>query len=232
MSIHNNRYKLDKNYNPRYTTELNSDEIKRLLDKTITNYADDKGLAKKKKYFYSLSIISIALVVSGANITEFEGLLLTIEFSNPSNLNVILFIITLIALLRFHLELYQYNDLIFNHFHRDKCIKFLAEAHKYYLDKLNDERRASTALYRLEIKKINTYKIESINNRDIIYSDYLNKMKAYYTKLKQAPGIKIKRRYYLEAIPSILRSDDRALDIIQSYAVTLITVFIFILYFI
>ncbi|WP_409259739.1 hypothetical protein [Pseudomonas sp. KCJK9009] len=102
---------------------MNADEYRRAMD-------DDKGFQSKRKALVFVSLLLLALVLSGAQIKEANTFLFKIEFANHAGLKYLLVAAVIVCTLRY----YSYSEKYNNHLFSLWVGRFLGDYNVYHLD--------------------------------------------------------------------------------------------------
>lgn len=102
---------------------MNADEYRRAMD-------DDKGFQSKRKALVFVSLLLLALVVSGAQIKEANSFIFKIEFSNHEGLKYLLVAAVMACALRY----YSYSERYNNHLLSLWAGRLLSDYNVYHID--------------------------------------------------------------------------------------------------
>lgn len=110
------------------TDAMNTEDFRKAID------ADD-GLNKKRRNLFLLSLLLLAIVVSGADIKEASSLIFKIEFKNRENLQWLLIVGILYSMLRYYAYSETYRDELFNQWSK----KLISDRTVYYYSEYKGE---------------------------------------------------------------------------------------------
>lgn len=102
---------------------MNADEYSRAMD-------DDKEFQSKRKALVFVSLLLLALVVSGAQIKEANTFIFKIEFANHAGLRYLLVAAVMACTLRY----YSYSEKYNNHLFSLWAGRFLSDYNVYHID--------------------------------------------------------------------------------------------------
>jgi len=107
---------------------MNAEDFRKAID------ADD-GLKNKRRNLFLLSLLLLAIVVSGADIKEASSLIFKIEFKNHENLQWLLIVGIFYSILRY----YAYSETYRNELFIQWSKKLIADPTVYYYDQQEEE---------------------------------------------------------------------------------------------
>jgi hypothetical protein len=110
------------------TDAMNTEDFRKAID------ADD-GLKSKRRTLFLLSLLLLAIVVSGANIKEASSLIFKIEFTNHENLQWLLIAGIFYSALRYYAYSEIYRDELFNQWSK----KLISDPTVYRYDQHKEE---------------------------------------------------------------------------------------------
>lgn len=110
------------------TDAMNTEDFRKAID------ADD-GLKSKRRNLFLLSLLLLAIVVSGANIKEASSLIFKIEFTNHENLQWLLIAGIIYSIVRY----YAYSEIYRNELFNIWSKKLINDPTVYYYDQQKEE---------------------------------------------------------------------------------------------
>ncbi|QHG24575.1 hypothetical protein [Pseudomonas sp. DTU12.1] len=107
---------------------MNTEDFRKAIDA-------DEGLKSKRRNLFLLSLLLLAIVVSGANIKEASSLVFKIEFTNHENLQWLLIAGIFYSVLRYYAYSEIYRDELFNQWSK----KLINDPTIYHYDQQEEE---------------------------------------------------------------------------------------------
>lgn len=105
------------------------------VDEFRESMDSDKAFQSKRKALVFISLLLLALVVSGAQIKEANTFIFKIEFSNHEGLRYLLVASVMVCMLRYYSYSERYRDQLFKIW----CGRLLADRNVYYVDEESGE---------------------------------------------------------------------------------------------